>query len=62
MHRFVFQMELSHQTEAKGKELKFEAERVVMQWIVSGNIPTTFSKKGKTIGRPRLSLFQFLTD
>ena len=45
-----------------GKESKLEAERVVMQWIVSGNIPTTVSKKGKSIGRPRLSLFQFLTD
>lgn len=28
---------------AKGKESKFEAERVVMQWIVSGNILTTVS-------------------
>ena len=43
-----------------GKESKLEAERVVMQWIVSGNIPTTVSKKGKAIGQTSLEFVSIL--
>lgn len=43
-----------------GKESKMEAERVVMQWIVSGNIPTTVSKKGKAIGQTSLEFVSIL--
>ena len=43
-----------------GKESKAEAERTVMQWIVSGNIPTTVSKKGKAIGQTSLEFVSIL--
>ena len=37
-----------------------EAERVVMEWIVSGNIPTTVNKKGKAIGQTSLEFVSIL--
>lgn len=43
-----------------GKETKMEAERVVMEWIVSGNIPKAVSKKGKAIGQTSLEFVSIL--
>lgn len=42
------------------KESRTEAERVVMQWIVNGSIPTSYGKKGQATGQTSLEYVQIL--
>ena len=42
------------------KESRAEAERVVIEWIVKGNLPTSYGKKGRAKGTTSLEFISVL--
>lgn len=42
------------------KESRAEAERIVMEWIVKGNLPTSYGKKGRAKGTTSLEFISVL--